>query len=442
MLTAFTSTLVLVVLGFAALPLVHTRVTGQLDQNLRQQILAIADYILSGDRTDQQVAAFTESVDTVTGTRIGVKTPFHTYVGSDAAAVRARWPGTYSVQQPRSPLDRLSPRFYVDQNGDRIASQGVFTGTSSWIVEGTITRDLIRQQERQRWLLIAGSGAGALVVSLGAALLLARRITRPIDSVLHAAESLGRGDLNTPVPVKGPPEIVNLGVALTQLSGRIERLLARERERAADVSHQLRTPLTVLSLETERLEAVLTERPEQLRRVQQAILALEQGLDNVINESRHRREDGLAERSDAVEVLREQFRFWSAAAKAQDRQVQLDGGSAPLFVALSTKHLGTAIDAVVSNIYRHTPPGVGYSATVRQVDNTIVIRVRNADPGAPHRMRPPAAGSTGIGLSIARSALEASGGSLTAGHDGADWLVTMTLKSYDGPLTKVDPASE
>ena len=82
---------------------------------------------------------------------------------------------------------------------------------------------------------------------------LARTITRPITDLARGADRLAHGDLTTRVRPDGPAEVREVGAAINLLAGRIGELLAGERESVADLSHRLRTPVTVLRLEVESL---------------------------------------------------------------------------------------------------------------------------------------------------------------------------------------------
>ena len=96
----------------------------------------------------------------------------------------------------------------------------------------------------------------ALVLFIGCVLvadLLARSLTRPLDAVGAAAERLARGDLDTRVEPEGTHETREIARAMNRLATRIGELLAAEREQVADLSHRLRTPITVLRLDVESL---------------------------------------------------------------------------------------------------------------------------------------------------------------------------------------------
>jgi len=82
------------------------------------------------------------------------------------------------------------------------------------------------------------------LVSLAVALLLARSITRPLISLTRATQALARGDYSQRVPVHGNDEVAQLGHSFNQMAREIEQVRQRERDVLANISHDLKTPLT------------------------------------------------------------------------------------------------------------------------------------------------------------------------------------------------------
>jgi len=82
------------------------------------------------------------------------------------------------------------------------------------------------------------------VVSLAVALLLARSITRPLLSLTRATRALARGDYSQRVQVRGDDEVAQLGHSFNQMAREIEQIRQRERDVLANISHDLKTPLT------------------------------------------------------------------------------------------------------------------------------------------------------------------------------------------------------
>ena len=91
--------------------------------------------------------------------------------------------------------------------------------------------------------LIQAAGIG-LLVAIGLAVILSRTIAKPLQAVASAAESLSQGDLRQRVPVAGPPEVKAVGEAFNQLTAEVLGTQQAQRDFLANVSHDLKTPLT------------------------------------------------------------------------------------------------------------------------------------------------------------------------------------------------------
>jgi signal transduction histidine kinase len=223
----------------------------------------------------------------------------------------------------------------------------------------------------------------------------------------------------------GPPEVRDVGEALNRLADRIGELLTAEREAAADLAHRLRTPLTALRLDAEALG------PADRDRILGDVDALSRGVDQVISEARRPVREGLGAGCDATAVVVDRVQFWSVLAEDEDRGLQIEREAAPLPVRASADDLAAALDALLGNVFAHTPDGTGIEVTVRARDGGgAVVTVRDDGPGmqqsAVERGRS-GAGSTGLGLDIARRTAEASGGALLVSSSSAGTEITLDL---------------
>jgi signal transduction histidine kinase len=270
-------------------------------------------------------------------------------------------------------------------------------------------------QVRTTWAVLGLLGLALLGGSLLVADQLGRRFVLPIKALAASAVRLGENDLSSPVPQEGPPEVQEVGAALNRLVGRVEQLLRRERDNVADLSHRLRTPITALRLDAESLAD-----PTERERLARDIDALERMVDAVIREARRSQREGLAASGDVVEAVAERTAFWAPLADDQGRSFEVDVPGTPLAVAASRADLDALVDVLLDNVFSHTPEGTAVRVSVAPDGDGVLLTVADDGPGfldldLVGRGRS-AAGSTGLGLDIARRTADSSGGRLDAGR--------------------------
>jgi len=267
---------------------------------------------------------------------------------------------------------------------------------------------------RQTWLVLVGVGALLLGATALAGDRIARRLARSALDLSHVADRLGAGDLTARVTPSGPPEIASVGRVLNGLGARVAGLLAAERELVADLSHRLRTPITAL-----RLDVDLLEDPQERERMAAHVDDLVKAVDDVVWIARNPGAEAPALGCDVVAVVADRARFWAILAADQGRDLAIDLPDGALAVPVSAAELGAAVDVLMDNVFSHTPDRTPFRITVREAGDRIELVVDDAGPGfastAMAERGRSGAGSTGLGLDVARRTVEDVGGRLVLG---------------------------
>ncbi|TXS36019.1 sensor histidine kinase [Streptomyces sp. OR43] len=297
------------------------------------------------------------------------------------------------------------------------------------VVEVFVPEDEVSNGVATAWLMLAGVGIALIVGSVAVADRLGVRMVEPARRLAGAAQDLGEGRLGTRVPEEGPTELRSAATAFNSMADQVIQLLANERELAADLSHRLRTPLTVLRLNA----ASLGEGPaaEQTRA---AVQQLEREVDTIIRTAREQRPQtqgqngGPGAGCDASEVIRERMDFWSALAEDEGREVRLAGVDRTVRIPVARPELVAALDALLGNVFRHTAEGTAFAVDVHHSGDAVIVLVSDAgggiaDPkaalargGSGRGGARGAVGSTGLGLDIVRRVAESTGGDVRIGR--------------------------
>jgi signal transduction histidine kinase len=279
--------------------------------------------------------------------------------------------------------------------------------------------------------ILALVGVGMLAVALLLADRLAQRTAKPVAALASTANRLAAGDLSARVPIEGPREVIEVGIALNRLAQRIKELLDLEREQVADLSHRLRTPVAAVKLAAE----ALPKSPEAAR-LADHVDVLERSVGDVIREARRGVREQAAAACDVVEVVRERVAFWSVLAEDQGRRLELRLPSSSRHVRVAPADLAAAVDALLENVFAHTPEGTAMAVAVDVGRGEASLVIADDGPGIPRGAVDRGAsggGSTGLGLDIVRRTAEASGGCLEVGASetgGAAMVMRLGVDSH------------
>jgi signal transduction histidine kinase len=246
------------------------------------------------------------------------------------------------------------------------------------------------------------------------------------------ARRLGEDDLAVRVVPEGPPELAEVGRSFNAMADRMIGLLRAERELAADLSHRLRTPLTALHLELGGADNEV-----DVERLRQAVAILSDEVNSMIRTARQPLSARVTEHCDLTDVLADRLAFWSVLAEDHGRPWTVLGSFGPLWVPLPRVDAESAVDALLGNVFHHTPEGTGFRAGV--VGGTLVVEDDGpgiANPDVALRRGASSAGSTGLGLDIVQRLAAAAGGAVVVGRSqtgGARIEVRLGRAGVDRP---------
>jgi signal transduction histidine kinase len=262
-----------------------------------------------------------------------------------------------------------------------------------------------------------------------------------------AAESLGRGEYADRVPVTTRDELGRLAETFNRMAGELESVERLRRDLVANVSHELKTPIAAIRAHLENLLdgveepnastiGVMVEQSERLGRLVDQLLDLS------------RLESGaFALELDFVALRPLVERVFAEVQVGRlehglDLRNEVPEGLPPVWA--DRERLHQVVFNLVDNAWRFTPPGGRIRVRARRTGEMCEVSVEDSGAGVPAAHRPfvferfyrvdPArsrvGGGTGIGLTIARSLVEAHGGSIrvdTGEDGGAAFRFTLPL---------------
>ena len=266
-------------------------------------------------------------------------------------------------------------------------------------------------------LLIGGVALLAVGVAVILGLVYARRIVRPLEELAGAADRLGSGDSSPLGRRYGIQELDRVAEGLDGSAQRINDLLSAERDFAVDASHQLRTPLTALSMRLEEMLAA-ADYPDVVREEGAAALAQTERLAEVVGQllGRARRTaPGSPTVASVDEIVSQQVVEWEPAFRRLNRRLAV-AGEKGLFAFATPGGAAQVIATLLDNALVH---GAG-TVTIRtsRTRRSVVVEVRDEGSGVPSELAPriferSVSGSptgTGLGLALARTIAAADGG--------------------------------
>ncbi|MEU4799570.1 ATP-binding protein [Streptomyces sp. NPDC023327] len=320
-----------------------------------------------------------------------------------ARYARIEIPGRSSIEIGRRPDGDVISATRPGEQGERVTVQEP---------RAAVTREVGRTL-----LIIAAVALLAIVAAVLLAVRQANRLASPLTDLAETAERLGSGDSRPRHKRYGVPELDRVADVLDASADRIGRMLTAERRLAADASHQLRTPLTALSMRLEEITVTddLTTVKEEATIALAQVERLTDVVERLLTNSRDPR-TGSAVAFDLDEVIKQQLEEWRPAYRSAGRAI-VSSGKRHLEAVGTPGAVAQVLAALIENSLMHG--GGTVALRTRVTGNQAVVEVTDEGPGVPPDLGArifertiSGRNSTGIGLAVARDLAEADGGRL------------------------------
>lgn len=282
-----------------------------------------------------------------------------------------------------------------------------------------VSSEAVQYRSATLFLVTLAGVAVAVIVGAFLAFKSSLRISAPLIYLSAQAQQVGSGAVRPRLEPCGIEEIDLVQAELVRTSEKLAGRLAAERQFASDVSHQLRTPLTAMSMRIEEIQMISTQ-PEVQNEADEALKQIERltGVIEDLKRNSQRNGGGTAQAINVDEFLMQQQNEWEVSFRAAHRPLVFHNETDR--PALATPgNLAQVIATLLENSLKYGAGTTTVRAKMSGNKKGIFFEVTDEGPGVDDEIAPDifkkgvsGHGSTGIGLALARQLIEADGGKL------------------------------
>jgi signal transduction histidine kinase len=338
----------------------------------------------------------------------------------------------------RMPIDELARGTALIVNGQLVGTV-LPTGAA-------LERDALAERYLKRTLQASGYAAlGATAAALLLGILLANTLTRPLRELTTATRAVAQGHLEHQVPVRSKDELGELAASFNQMSADLAQATALRRQMTADIAHDLRSPLTIISGYVEAMrDEVLKPTPARFEMMYVETQHLRRLVDDLRTLSlADAGELHIDRRAIPPQILLERLAAaYRHQANEKDIVITIQTEPSTPDIHVDQDRMVQVLGNLVGNALRYTPPGGEITLGARVRGPVTLITVQDTGAGIPSQDLPHVFdrfyrgdsarsnddGESGLGLAIAKSIVEAHGGTISVDSTlGAGTTFTIAL---------------
>lgn len=269
-------------------------------------------------------------------------------------------------------------------------------------------------------MLVVAAAFVAFGAGITVAVWQANRLAAPLVYLAASAEQLGSGQVRPHVEESGVEEIDLVADELARSADRLALRIAAERQFASDASHQLRTPLTALTMRIEEISMLSEDNPdvqEEARISLEQIERLVQTVDDLLSRSR-KAEGGTTQAVNLDDVLLQQEEEWVGVFAKAGRTLEVTS-QGELAVLATPGSLAQVLATLIENSLKHGGGTTKVEARTQGIRGGVVIQISDEGEGVPDEIAPSifergvtSGAGTGLGLPLARDLAAADGARL------------------------------
>lgn len=340
-----------------------------------------------------------------------------------------------------------STKWRIQTHGHWIISHRSLDGQYWFAAVGLLNRPHIWTFLPYYFLVIGATGALCWLASAG--------VVSPIRRIAASIAQFGQGDLSVRVSTRRQDEIGQLGRSFNQMAERLERLIVSERRLLGDISHEIRSPLARLKFAI-RLARTCPDSNAALDRIERDVDRITSLVADIVEITFIEGDPAVQGTSvvRAADIVDEVIRDCAVEAEMRSCRIAVNGQLVGEVLG-SHELLRRAVENVLRNAIRYSPDHATIDVSLGEDSRAALITVRDFGPGVPEdalarifdpffrveEARDATSGGSGLGLSIAKRAMQVHHGTICAENASPGLRVRIAIPLFNSTISAISTTS-